>query len=963
MADSTPAPETTAAADPNPVSQQPESDARPLHPDPSSAALPQFPNPNPSGPPPPSVLTPPQPPIQPSFRPAAPPHSVPPGVGTPQFAPVTYQAPGVPPPGVVMGSAPAVGSGPLPQVPVGSVHPVMPPPYGVPGQPMRYAPPMPNGYPAMPQPLPQGAMPPPGVPRYPSPYAPMIRPAFPPRPLVGVMPPLARPPLVGVRPPIIPPVVRPPSTPTVTSAEPQTTVYVGKISSSVENDFMLSLLQLCGPVKSWKRPQDPTGTLKGFGFCEFESAEGVLRALRLLNKLSVDGQELMLNVNQTTREYLERYVEKKSESSKKTKESETESAEKEEASASVADANETTKSPGEPLKPASDEQKKDDNEMNKESPDAANFGLVTDEDRKADSEALEKLTGMIEERLKNKPLPPPPPQRPVDGASNSNAEQPSRSRDRESEEDVAKNGECFYQPYWPTATLLFQSTMVLLYTNDMLLLHLADSEDKNEDQKTAESKPSSEHDKNETGSPDRSRRRDRSRDRDRDREMRRDKERELERYEREREQERAKREKEREYRSREDERRFKAREKEWETREREREHWRKREREREKERAQERKWEIMDQERDGDDGYGKKRKYKTSDEERKRRQREKEEDLADRLREEEEIAEAKMKAEEEQKKQLEVLKPITSQPANGHETTILPNETNDESHDEADRAFTHKPSHGTSEGEGFLQNGTSDEFVISSNSASDPRQNSTLPTRKLGFGLSGSGKRAAVPSVFNEDEDEDAHKEKKMRPLVPIDYSTEEQQAVQPSMSEGSSANMAAAAEFAKRISTLNPKEEKPDIEKEKSRRSHERSSQRDRDRHEEGISGTREESRRPENQKLLDAKQLIDTIPKTKDELFSYEINWVIYDQNALHERMRPWISKKITDFLGEEEDTLVDYIVSSTQEHVDAGEMLERLQTILDDEAEMFVLKMWRMLIFEIKKVETGLAPRLKA
>lgn len=202
-------------------------------------------------------------------------------------------------------------------------------------------------------------------------------------------------------------------------------------------------------------------------------------------------------------------------------------------------------------------------------------------------------------------------------------------------------------------------------------------------------------------------------------------------------------------------------------------------------------------------------------------------------------------------------------------------------------------------GEGVLQNGTSGEFVMSSNSVSDVRQNSSLLTRKLGFGLLGSGKRAAVPSVFNEDEDEDAHKEKKMRPLVPIDYSTEEQQAVQPSMSEGPSANMAAAAEFAKRISNLNPKEEKPDVEKEKSRRSHERSSQRDRDRHEEGTSSTREESRKdtvdreksnkmktPENQKLLDAKQLIDTIPKTKDELFSYEINWVIYDQviNTAH-------------------------------------------------------------------------------
>ena len=41
----------------------------------------------------------------------------------------------------------------------------------------------------------------------------------------------------------------------------------------------------------------------------------------------------------------------------------------------------------------------------------------------------------------------------------------------------------------------------------------------------------------------------------------------------------------------------------------------------------------------------------------------------------------------------------------------------------------------------------------------------------------------------------------------------------------------------------------------------------------------------------------------------------------------------------------------------------MLELLSSILDVEAEMFVLKMWRMLIFEIKKVEAGLSVRGKA
>ncbi|KAF9608762.1 hypothetical protein IFM89_010894, partial [Coptis chinensis] len=54
------------------------------------------------------------------------------------------------------------------------------------------------------------------------------------------------------------------------------------------------LLQLCGPVKSWKRAQDPSNeALRGFGFCEFESAEGLLRALRMGSKFKVDGQELV----------------------------------------------------------------------------------------------------------------------------------------------------------------------------------------------------------------------------------------------------------------------------------------------------------------------------------------------------------------------------------------------------------------------------------------------------------------------------------------------------------------------------------------------------------------------------------------------------------------------------------------------------------------------------------------------
>lgn len=201
----------------------------------------------------------------------------------------------------------------------------------------------------------------------------------------------------------------------------------------------------------------------------------------------------------------------------------------------------------------------------------------------------------------------------------------------------------------------------------------------------------------------------------------------------------------------------------------------------------------------------------------------------------------------------------------------------------------------------MIQNGIDDESAGVFVAAPDARQNSNAPAKKLGFGLLGSGKRTAVPSVFNQDEDEDMQKEKKMRPLVPIDYSTEEQQAVQSTVTETPPSNIAAAAEFAKRISGATVKEEKPDAEKDRSRRFHDRYSQRDRDRNVDEPVRSRDDTRKEsfdrdrirehgpdkvkatDNQKLLDAKQLIDRIPKTKDELFSYEINWETYDKVRL--------------------------------------------------------------------------------
>lgn len=64
----------------------------------------------------------------------------------------------------------------------------------------------------------------------------------------------------------------------------------------------------------------------------------------------------------------------------------------------------------------------------------------------------------------------------------------------------------------------------------------------------------------------------------------------------------------------------------------------------------------------------------------------------------------------------------------------------------------------------------------------------------------------------------------------------------------------------------------------------------------------------------------------------------------------MRVWITKQIGELLGEEEITMIDFIVSRVSSHTPPKSILEQIYFVLDEEAEAFVIKMWRRLIFEM-------------
>ena len=68
----------------------------------------------------------------------------------------------------------------------------------------------------------------------------------------------------------------------------------------------------------------------------------------------------------------------------------------------------------------------------------------------------------------------------------------------------------------------------------------------------------------------------------------------------------------------------------------------------------------------------------------------------------------------------------------------------------------------------------------------------------------------------------------------------------------------------------------------------------------------------------------------------------------------MRPWVTKKMTEYLGEEEDTLTDFILSKLKARAPPQDLLTELKVVLDEDADVFVMKLWRMFIFSGLKAE---------
>jgi hypothetical protein len=68
------------------------------------------------------------------------------------------------------------------------------------------------------------------------------------------------------------------------------------------------------------------------------------------------------------------------------------------------------------------------------------------------------------------------------------------------------------------------------------------------------------------------------------------------------------------------------------------------------------------------------------------------------------------------------------------------------------------------------------------------------------------------------------------------------------------------------------------------------------------------------------------------------------LLDRHRVVEKVaKPWIAKKIKEYLGVEEMAMISLVVGQINARVGPEALLAKIEGILDDVAEQFVVKLW--------------------
>lgn len=103
--------------------------------------------------------------------------------------------------------------------------------------------------------------------------------------------------------------------------------------------------------------------------------------------------------------------------------------------------------------------------------------------------------------------------------------------------------------------------------------------------------------------------------------------------------------------------------------------------------------------------------------------------------------------------------------------------------------------------------------------------------------------------------------------------------------------------------------------------------------------------------------KALAQEIPTTKEGLWQWDVKWDYLDEGIITDKLRPFIEKKVVEYLGVQEQLLVDVVEEHLRKHDKPNVLADELEGPLEDDAEDLVKKLWRMVIFFTESEKRGL------
>lgn len=103
--------------------------------------------------------------------------------------------------------------------------------------------------------------------------------------------------------------------------------------------------------------------------------------------------------------------------------------------------------------------------------------------------------------------------------------------------------------------------------------------------------------------------------------------------------------------------------------------------------------------------------------------------------------------------------------------------------------------------------------------------------------------------------------------------------------------------------------------------------------------------------------RALAHEIPVDREGLWAWDVKWDYLEESVIREKLRPFVEKKVVEYLGVQEQFLVDVVEEHLRKHQKPAELVETLGEALDEDAEDMVKKLWRMVIFFTESEKRGL------